>query len=103
MDGSLFSATLFNITYMPDRKLVKILVNGISDLSGNVTAAVSIVAYGYTALTEKLDPCGVKGFKGMCPMTEGVIVLDSTIDVPDSVADKIPGIFGSCCKAGSTG
>ena len=78
---------------MPDRKQVEIRVNGISELAGNVTAAVSIIAYGYTAITQQLNPCGVSGFKGMCPMTKGVIVLNSKIDVPDSVASKIPGIF----------
>ena len=93
MDHSLFSATLFNITYTPDRGKVEVKVNGVSELTGNVTAMVEIVAYGYTAVTQKVDPCKLDGFQGMCPMMEGVIELYSTVDVPEKIADQIPGIF----------
>jgi hypothetical protein len=92
MEDSLFSATLFNITFTPDDGLLRIKVNGISSLSGKVTAKLSLVAYGYKAMMKELNPCEMEGFEGMCPMSTGVITLNSHIEVGDSVANAIPGM-----------
>ena len=91
MEDSLFSATLFNVTFTPDDGLLRIRVNGISSLSGNVTAKLAIVAYGYTAMEKVLDPCKMEGFEGMCPMSTGQITLNSQIDVGSGVANTVPG------------
>jgi predicted HicB family RNase H-like nuclease len=90
MDDSLFSATLFNITYTPDDNTLRIKINGISSLSGNVTAKISLIAYGYEALAKDLNPCEMTGFEGMCPMSSGLITLNSHIEVGSSVANAIP-------------
>jgi len=91
MKDSLFTATLFNITFTPDDGMLRIRVNGISSLSGKVTAKLSIIAYGYKAMEKDLNPCGMVGFEGMCPMSTGVITLNSQISVGDAVANAIPG------------
>lgn len=91
MKDSLFSATLFNITFTPDDGLLRIRVNGISSLSGKVTAKLAIIAYGYTAMEKDLDPCTMAGFEGMCPMSTGQITLNSQIDVGSGVANTVPG------------
>lgn len=93
MPHPLFSASLFNVTYNADKGDVTIKVNGISELSGNVSASVSLVVYGHTALSQKFDPCMVDGFAGMCPMTEGKIELRSTPPPPEDLASKIPGMI----------
>jgi len=85
-------ATLFNITYTPDSGILMIRVNGISSLSGRVTAKLSIIAYGYKAMERELNPCDMEGFEGMCPMSTGVITLNSQILVGDGVAGSIPGM-----------
>ena len=92
-DGSFsgFSATLFNITFTPDDGSLSIKVNGVSSLSGRVTAKLSLVAYGYTAIEKDLDPCSMVGFEGMCPMATGQITLKSTTQVGKDVIDKVPG------------
>lgn len=93
MKNSLFSATLFNITFTPDDGLLDIKVNGVSSLSGNVTAKLFVIAYGYSAMEKDLDPCGMEGFEGMCPMTQGAITLNSHIRVDSGVADQVPGMY----------
>lgn len=50
------------------------------------------MAYGYEAMTKDLSPCDMVGFEGMCPMSTGVITLNSHIEVSSSVANQIPGI-----------
>jgi len=92
MEDSLFSATLFNITFTPDDGLLRIKVNGISSLSGNVTAKLAIIAYGYTAMERDLDPCSMEGFEGMCPMSTGQITLNSNVEVGQDVANSVPGV-----------
>ena len=92
MEDSHFSATLFNITYTPDDGQLRVRVNGISSISGKVTAKLSIVAYGYTAITKELNPCEMAGFEGMCPMSTGQITLNSNIPVGNGIADAIPGM-----------
>lgn len=98
MKNSQFTATLFNITFLPDTNQVYIRVNGLSGLSGQVVATMELIAYGYKALTQVVNPCntdgtGKEGFEGMCPMTEGVILLDSMVPLPKDVAKQIPGGF----------
>ena len=93
MPHPLFSASLFNVTYNADKGEVSVRVNGISELSGNVSASLALVVYGWTALEQKFDPCELDGFAGMCPMTEGVIVLKSTPKAPDDLVTRIPGRF----------
>lgn len=88
-----FSATLFNITFTPDDGLLRIKVNGVSSLSGNVTAKLSIIAYGYNVLSKDLNPCSTPGLEGMCPMSTGQIVLNSNVVVGADVAKAIPGMF----------
>ncbi|KAF8534419.1 hypothetical protein BDD12DRAFT_895937 [Trichophaea hybrida] len=92
MQNSLFAATLFNITFTPDDGLLRIKVNGISSLSGNVTAKLQIIAYGYTAMERNLNPCAMQGFEGMCPMSTGQITLNSNVAVGQNVANSVPGI-----------
>jgi predicted HicB family RNase H-like nuclease len=92
MQNSLFAATLFNITFTPDDGLLRIKVNGISSLSGNVTAKLQIIAYGYTAMERNLNPCAMQGFEGMCPMSTGQITLNSNVAVGQGVANSVPGV-----------
>jgi hypothetical protein len=93
MDNSLFSATLFNIVFTPDNGKLSININGVSEISGNVTASIAISAYGYSIFTKDLNPCEMSGFQGMCPMSQGQINLNSTIPVDSNLVSQIPGEF----------
>lgn len=98
MEDSQFTAKLFNITFLPDAGEVFIKVNGVSGLNGKVVATMQLIAYGYKAMEQQVDPCnadgtGKKGFEGMCPMTQGVITLDSMVTLPSDLAAQIPGML----------
>ena len=91
MDGSNFTATLFNVAFTPKNKTLAININGVSSISGNVSAQLEAIVYGFTILNETLDPCEL-GLHGMCPMSTGQITLDAVITVGQDVVDRVPGI-----------
>lgn len=90
-DNSNFTATLFNVIFTPDNRTLAFDVVGVSSIEGNVTAELQVIAYGYTALTERLDPCTMD-LGGLCPMSTGQINIQSNIIVSPDVSNQIPGI-----------
>ncbi|KAK4992197.1 putative flavin carrier protein 3 [Elasticomyces elasticus] len=89
--NSSFSATLFNVLFTPDNKTLFFNIVGVSSITGNVTAELLVIAYGYQALKEELNPCAL-GWQGLCPMNTGQIRLESNIPISDDVLQKVPGI-----------
>lgn len=90
-DNSSFTATLFNVIFTPDNNTLAFDVVGVSSISGNVTAEIEVIAYGYTALKQKLDPCTMN-LAGLCPMNTGQINIQSNIAVPADVKRRFPSI-----------
>ena len=90
-DNSLFTATLFNVVFTPDNNSLAFDIVGVSSISGYVTAEIQVIAYGYTAVQQTLDPC-TSNLEGMCPMNTGQINIQSNINIPNSVIKDIPGI-----------
>ena len=88
--NSSFSATLFNVAFTPDNKTLSFTIIGVSAISGNVTASLEVIAYGYTAMRQNLDPCTNSDLKGLCPMNTGVINIESNVAISDSVLQAIP-------------
>jgi len=92
MDNSLFTADLFDFSLTPDNSSASVEINGFSSISGNVVAIVSVIAYGFTAINETVDPCSMD-LSGFCPMTKGALSLpQSTIPLSSDVLKQIPGI-----------
>ncbi|KAF1982690.1 TRP-domain-containing protein [Aulographum hederae CBS 113979] len=92
MDNSHFSATLFNVVFTPDNGLLSFDINGISAISGNVTAELLVYAYGYKILNKELNPCDNDDLKGLCPMNTGQIDLNSSTTLSQDVVKQVPGI-----------
>lgn len=90
-DNSSFTATLFNVIFTPDNGSLAFDVVGVSSINGYVTAELDVIAYGYSALKQKLDPCK-DNLQGMCPMRPGQINIQSNIVVDMDVVKRIPGI-----------
>ena len=90
-DNSSFTATLFNVIFTPDNNTLSFDVVGVSSISGNVTAELEVIAYGYTAVKQKLDPCTMN-LQGLCPMNTGQINIQSNIEIPSDVKKQIPKI-----------
>lgn len=90
--NSSFTASLFNIVFTPDNKTLSINVNGNSDVTGNVTFEVHASVYGYTFLTESLDPCTL-GLSTLCPLSQIQTSFDATYtNISSSFISKIPGV-----------
>lgn len=87
--GSNFTATLFNVVYTPSNNSIALNINGVSSITGNVTALVQVTAYGFNILNDTINPCD-DNLDGFCPMQTGQINIETNIDVPTSV--KVPGI-----------
>jgi Transient receptor potential (TRP) ion channel/ML-like domain len=90
-DNSNFTATLFNVVFTPDNRTLSFDVVGVSSIEGNVTAELQVIAYGFTALKQTLDPCTMD-LGGLCPMSTGPIDINSNIPIGQDVITKIPGI-----------
>ncbi|KAK6365907.1 putative flavin carrier protein 3 [Exophiala oligosperma] len=90
--GSNFTATLFNVAYTPGNASVAIKINGVSSISGKVTALLQIKAYGFNIVNDTIDPCK-ENLSGFCPLQTGQkIDIETNIDVPADVSKQVPGI-----------
>ncbi|RMZ84207.1 hypothetical protein DV738_g479, partial [Chaetothyriales sp. CBS 135597] len=89
--GSNFTATLFNVAFTPRNHSITLSINGVSSISGNVTAQLEVIAYGFTALNQTLDPCTMD-LEGFCPMQTGQINILTNIEVNEEDEKRIPGI-----------
>ena len=89
--NSSFTATLFNVVFTPGNNSLAFDIVGVSSISGYVIAEIDVIAYGYQALSETLDPC-TQNLQGMCPMNTGQINIQSNINIPSNVESQIPGI-----------
>lgn len=90
-DQSNFTATLFNVAFTPDNNTLAVDLIGVSSITGNISAQLQLIAYGFTVLNETINPCD-ENLPGLCPMSAGQISLPANIDVPQSVLKDIPGI-----------
>ncbi|KAG8529548.1 uncharacterized protein KY384_006185 [Bacidia gigantensis] len=90
-DNSDFTATLFNVAFTPDNNSLAFDVVGASTISGFVVAELDVIAYGFQALKETIDPCNSQ-LQGMCPMNPGQINIESNINIPDDVLSRVPSI-----------
>lgn len=91
MERSGFTASLFNVRFTPNNGSLAFNVVGSSTIAGNVTAVLEVIAYGYSALNEFLDPCTDMALGGLCPMNTGQITLNSNLDLPQDLVNQIPG------------
>ena len=90
--GAGFTATLFNVAFTPGNNSIGININGVSSISGNVTAQIEVIAYGFNILNDTLDPCELN-LSGFCPMQSGnQLNIETNIVVPDSITKRVPGI-----------
>ena len=62
---------------------------------------LDVFAYGFKAYTQVIDPCTDKTLKGMCPMNEGPITMNSNAQIPKSSLEAIPGKTMECEKRNS--
>jgi hypothetical protein len=92
MANSAFSATLFNVQLTPNNRSLDFKIEGVSNIVGKIEAELELVVYGFSALTQKLDPCGNSDLTGMCPMNAGPLTIKGNTPISEEVMAQIPGI-----------
>jgi hypothetical protein len=92
MENSAFSATLFNVQLTPGNRSLDYKIEGVSNIVGKIEAELELVVYGFSAMTQKLDPCGNDDLKGMCPMNAGPLTIKGNTPISEEVMAQIPGI-----------
>ncbi|KAK9452372.1 uncharacterized protein V1518DRAFT_64562 [Limtongia smithiae] len=91
MEDSDFSASLFNFVFTPENRTIAIDIVASSTISGNITAELTIEAYGLKIITESLSPCDLD-IDQLCPMKPGQFDLETSVTVDTDVIDNIPGV-----------
>lgn len=90
-DSSNFTATYFSVTFTPNNRSLAFSFDGVTSISGHVTAELVLTAYGYQAMKKILNPCEMD-LQGLCPMSAGPINLpEANVEVPEDVVSHIPG------------
>lgn len=94
MDNSEFTANYFDVIFYPDNRTVYFDVTAISTISSgvNITANVTVVAYGLNVITQTIDFCELD-VPGICPFQPGHLDINSNFEnISKSITDQIPGI-----------
>jgi hypothetical protein len=96
---SMFTASLFNVSYSPNSGIANVNILATSSLEGYVTFDFAISAYGYEIIRNVMDPCQQQpteaqdtGLAGLCPMTAGKLKMEFNMPVPAAAAAQIPSI-----------
>lgn len=93
MSNSSLSATLFNVAFTPANRSLAFQIEGTSNIAGNIEADFELLVYGYSALTQKLDPCGNSDLESLCPMNAGPLSIKSNLDISKDIMGSIPGRY----------
>jgi hypothetical protein len=87
-----FSAQLFHVQYTPGNNSASVNMAVTSSVNGYVVFDITLTAYGYEVINEKVKPCETEELKGLCPMKTGSNEYTFPLNVPEGAADMIPGI-----------
>lgn len=91
MANSQFTASMFDVVYYRSNNSLSFEVSAISTLSGNFTADVTVIAYGFKVITQSVDLCDVSS--ELCPLNPGRFDVPlSAQTISSSVVDNLPGI-----------
>lgn len=93
MSDSALTASYFDVKFYPENYTVVFDVDATTTISGNVTAKVTVIAYGINVISETFSLCDL-GMSSLCPLSSGTnrIEVDSNYVISSSIADMIPGI-----------
>ncbi|KAI8623849.1 TRP-domain-containing protein [Xylariaceae sp. FL1651] len=85
-----FTASLFNLRYIPSTGKVDVNISAISTIEADVKFDIAITAYGYQIQRIVIDPCDLD-LAGFCPMVSGDLSDPFSLNA-SSAAGIIPGI-----------
>lgn len=91
MDDSQFTASSFDVVFYRSNSSVNFEISAISTLSGEFTAKLTVIAYGFSIITETLDLCDIS--TQLCPMSPGHFDVPlSSETISSSITKNLPGV-----------
>ncbi|KAJ5875565.1 uncharacterized protein N7473_012912 [Penicillium subrubescens] len=93
MQDSAINVQKLDVTYTKSTKLVVFDLAGTNSKEQNVTATLTVTAYGNQIYTKTFEPCGTEVHVAeLCPVPSGAFSASGSINVPDEYASQIPSI-----------
>jgi hypothetical protein len=69
-------------------------IKGSSKIVGTVRARLTVLAYGFSVVSQELDPCKTAGLGTMCPMKlEDNLDMNFQQTIDNTTVSRIPGLF----------
>ncbi|KAE8416849.1 hypothetical protein BDV36DRAFT_197182 [Aspergillus pseudocaelatus] len=82
-----------DVTYTRSTRVVVFDVAGTNEKQQNVTASLSVYAYGNEIYSKSFDPCGSENHvEELCPVPSGAFQATGSQQIPESFASQIPAI-----------
>ncbi|CAI7664400.1 unnamed protein product [Penicillium glandicola] len=93
MTDSAINVQSMDVTYTRSTGVVAFDLAGTNSVEQNVTATITVTAYGNQVYSKEFDPCGSEiHVDELCPIPEGTFKASGTMDVPSEYASQIPAI-----------
>ncbi|PYH68764.1 transient receptor potential ion channel family protein [Aspergillus vadensis CBS 113365] len=93
MSDSAIQVDKLSVTYTRSTREIVFDVSGTNGVEQNVTAILTIYAYGNQLYSETFDPCSSKYYvEQLCPVAAGSFSATGTQTLPESIASEIPSI-----------
>ncbi|KAI8954117.1 hypothetical protein F4801DRAFT_47389 [Xylaria longipes] len=86
-----FTASLFNLRYVPSKNSIDVNISAVSTIEAKVKFDVAISAYGYQFYSLIIDPCELD-LAGFCPMVSGNLDDPFSMMIDPKTASLVPGI-----------
>ncbi|PKY02916.1 DUF907 domain protein [Aspergillus campestris IBT 28561] len=93
LTGAQIQVQKLHITYSRSTREVVFDVSGTNAKEQNVTAALSVTAYGKEVYNKEFDPCSADNhIDQLCPVPSGTFSARGTQEIPEDFAKQIPSI-----------
>ncbi|PIG69287.1 DUF907 domain protein [Aspergillus arachidicola] len=93
LTGAEIQVQKLDVTYTRSTRVVVFDVAGTNEKQQNVTASLSVYAYGNEIYSKSFDPCGTENHvEELCPVPSGVFQATGSQEIPESFASQIPAI-----------
>ena len=94
-ENSGYQASLFSVVFTPNNNSAAINLIAMSTIQGKVVFDITVTAYGYQIIRQKVDPCDpslTSTLGGLCPMSAGKTENPFNLNIPHDAVSQIPGI-----------
>lgn len=91
MENSQLVPESFNVYFDPSSRALHYNLKINSEIAGDIVAYIDVYAYGFKIISRVEDACSL-GWKQFCPLTPGVIQVNSIEYVSEHYVNMIPGI-----------